>query len=158
MIKVLFLCTGNSCRSIMAEALLSHLGKDRFQAYSAGSQPTGEVHPLSLKTLEENGISFHEAHSKSWDTFKDHKFDVVITVCDSAARESCPYFTDTAVQAHWSIPDPARKKGSDQEIEAEFMNVYQTLHSRIQAFVKLPLETMSLSVVRQKLARCSDEE
>ena len=105
--KILVLCTGNSCRSIMAEGLINHFGKDDFQAFSAGSKPTGNVHPMSLKTLKKSGIFKADYKSQSWDEFSDINFDLVITVCDNAAGESCPVYLSSAPQVHWGVVDAA---------------------------------------------------
>lgn len=144
MLNVLFLCTGNSCRSIMAEALLKHFGKGRFRAFSAGSFPTGKIHPLSLATLERHAIPSLGFESKSWDVFKDVRMElnVVITVCDNAVNETCPIFPGAPVKAHWGTPDPAHFKGTSQEIEAEFDRVFAILERRVKALVALPVETM----------------
>ena len=106
MYKVLFLCTGNSCRSILAEAILNHYGQSRFLAYSAGSQPTGQVNPDSLAVLEKFGLSNQGFKSQSWDEFSEIDFDVVITVCDNAANETCPLYLGKAIKVHWGLPDP----------------------------------------------------
>lgn len=137
-LKVLILCTGNSCRSILGEALFNHLGEGRVVAFSAGSQPTGKVHPRSLALLESKGISTLHLRSKSWDDFVLTPLDIVITVCDSAAGEACPVFTGAPVKAHWGLPDPAHAKGTEAEINAAFEGVYKTLEARIKAFLKLP--------------------
>jgi arsenate reductase len=130
--KVLVLCTGNSCRSIMAEALINELGAAHFFAQSAGSQPAGYVHPKSLETLARHGVVIEAVRSKSWDEFLGQEFDYVITVCDSAAAESCPYFAGACERLHWSIPDPAACVGTDAEIDAAFDRAFAMLHSRIQ--------------------------
>jgi len=149
--NVLFLCTGNSCRSILAEGLLRHHGKDRFRSFSAGSSPTGKVHPLSLETLRRHGINPLGFESKAWDILKDVDFDIVITVCDNAAGESCPIFPGNPVKGHWSIPDPAHFQGTPEEIEAGFDRVFGILERRIKAMVELPVETMDREGVRQRL-------
>jgi arsenate reductase len=130
--NVLVLCTGNSCRSVMAEALINHLGAGRYKAVSAGSKPAGFVHPKSLETLKRHGIEPGAPYSKSWDEFAGQDFDLVITVCDSAAAESCPLFSGKAEKLHWSIPDPAAVTGSDDEIDAAFDEAYMTLKGRIE--------------------------
>lgn len=141
--NVLFLCTGNSCRSIMAEGLLRHHGKGRFRSFSAGSAPAGTVHPLSLAALERHGISPLGYESKSWDAFKDADMnvDIVITVCGNAAGETCPVFPGNPVRAHWGVEDPAHFKGSQTEIEAEFERVFGILERRVKALVETPLTT-----------------
>ena len=134
--KILVLCTGNSCRSIMAEALINHLGHGRWRAWSAGSHPAGYVHPKSTETLKRHGIDPGQPRSKSWDEFADQSFDLVITVCDQAAGESCPLFPGKPQKLHWSTPDPARATGSETDIEAAFDNAFQMLKKRIDALIK----------------------
>ena len=111
--NVLVLCTGNSCRSVMAEALINDLGRGRYQAWSAGSVPAGYVHPKSIETLQRHGIDPGQPRSKSWNEFAAQSFDLVITVCDQAAGESCPLFPGSPKKLHWSTPDPAKVTGSD---------------------------------------------
>lgn len=137
-VSVLFLCTGNSCRSIMAEALLAHHGGGRFLARSAGSFPTGEVHPLSIATLAARGVDATGCRSKSWDEFAGQPVDAVITVCDAAAGESCPVFPGAPVKAHWGVPDPSRVDGSRDIMLAEFARVCDILERRVRALVALP--------------------
>lgn len=137
-LKVLILCTGNSCRSILGEALFNHLGQGRMTAFSAGSKPTGQVHPKSLALLQSKGISTAGLRSKSWDEFTGKPMDVVITVCDSAAGETCPVFFGAPVKAHWGVPDPAHATGTEAEIMAAFEGAYKTLKARIEAFLRLP--------------------
>lgn len=152
MLNVLILCTGNSCRSIMAEALLNHYGKDKFRAFSAGSFPTGKVHPRSLAIIKDMGLPTEGYRSKSWDEFADQPIDIVITVCDQAAGEVCPVFFGSPVKAHWSIPDPAHFEGSEAEINAEFKRVYCMLETMIKAMVTLPLEGMPKEEMARKLS------
>lgn len=130
--KVLFVCTGNSCRSIIAEMLLNHLGEGRYQAFSAGSCPTGQVHPQSIATLKRHGIEPGEPHSKSWDEFSDTKFDLVVTVCDQATGESCPLFPGSPTKLHWSTPDPAKTTGTEEEINTAFEKTFHLLRTRIE--------------------------
>ena len=130
--NVLVLCTGNSCRSVMAEALINHLGKGQYQAFSAGSFPAGYVHPKSIETLNRHGIDAGEPRSQSWDDFTDQHLDLVITVCDEAAAESCPVFLGDYERKHWSTPDPAKAEGSEADIEAAFDNAYDMLKNRIE--------------------------
>ena len=134
--KILVLCTGNSCRSIMAEGLINHFGKDDFQAFSAGSKPTGYVHPMSIKTLKKSGILQIDYKSQSWDEFSDVNFDLVITVCDNAAGESCPVYLGGAPKVHWGVEDPAKFKGSEEEIENEFQRIFKILEKRTHAMVE----------------------
>ncbi|MGB5324158.1 MAG: arsenate reductase ArsC [Pseudomonadales bacterium] len=133
MIKnVLVLCTGNSCRSIMAEALINALGKGKYLAQSAGSNPVGYVHPKSIETLGRHGIDIDAPRSKSWDEFENKYIDLVITVCDQAASESCPAFFGKHEKLHWSTPDPASEQGSESEIDAAFDNAFSMLKKRIE--------------------------
>ena len=133
--RVLVLCTGNSCRSVMAEALFNQLGQGKIEAVSAGSQPAGYVHPLSLKTLERHGIDAGHPRSKSWDEFAGQSFDLVVTVCDAAAAESCPVFLGPVKKLHWSTPDPAKVTGTDKEIEAAFDEAFNMLKDRIGTYL-----------------------
>ena len=137
--NILFLCTGNSCRSILAEAIFNHLAPAGFRAMSAGSQPTGTVHPLSLALLRREGLSVEGLSSKSWDAFSIVP-DVVITVCSSAAGETCPAFLGPALRSHWGVEDPAKATGSGSEIDRAFEMAYRLLQRRIKAFLALPLE------------------
>ncbi len=155
-VSVLFLCTGNSCRSIMAEALLSHHGGESFIANSAGSFPTGEVHSKSLQTLEQKGVNGDGYRSKSWDEFIDKKIDIVITVCDSAAGESCPIFPGKPLKAHWGVPDPAKFTGSEQDIAAEFLTVCNVLERRIKALTEMDIENADDNYVQKTLREISE--
>jgi arsenate reductase len=134
--KILVLCTGNSCRSIMAEGLINHFGKEAFQAFSAGSNPAGYVHPMSIKTLEKSGIFKSDYKSQSWDDFSDIDFDLVITVCDNAAGEACPVYLSSAPKVHWGVEDPAKFEGSEEEIENEFQRIFTILAKRTHAMVE----------------------
>jgi len=139
--KILFLCTGNSARSIMAEYLMKRLSKNKFEAYSAGSHPTGKVNPLAMKTLQEiYKIEVNDARSKSWDEFKDTKFDFVITVCDNA-RESCPVWPGQPIIAHWGSEDPAAVEGSDEQKQRAFFRISQEIYRRLDIFTNLPFHT-----------------
>ena len=139
---ILFLCTGNSCRSILAEATFNHLAPAGWSAVSAGSKPTGQVHPRSLALLAREGIATAGYSSKSWDSLPVPP-DVVITVCGSADREPCPAYLAPALRAHWGVPDPAHATGTDAEIDAAFFAAYRTLRNRIEAFLALPLENLA---------------
>ena len=134
--KILVLCTGNSCRSIMAEGLINHFGKENFQALSAGSNPAGYVHPMSIKTLEKSGIFKSDYKSQSWDDFSDINFDLVITVCDNAAGEACPVYLSSAPKVHWGVEDPTKFEGSEEEIENEFHRIFTILAKRTHAMVE----------------------
>jgi arsenate reductase len=139
--NILFLCTGNSCRSILAEAIFNHLAHTGWRAMSAGSHPTGTVHPRSLALLAREGIPTEGYHSKSWDDLPVTP-DVVITVCSSAAGESCPAYIGSAVRSHWGVDDPAHAEGSDEAIDAAFMQAYRILRARIETFLALPLQEL----------------
>lgn len=130
--NVLVLCTGNSCRSIIAESLINHLGNGSYIAVSAGSFPADYVHPKSIETLQRHGIDGGEPRSKSWDEFANHKFNLIITVCDQAAGETCPKFPGAYTKLHWSTPDPAKAEGTESEIDAAFDTAYQILKQRIE--------------------------
>ena len=149
--KILVLCTGNSCRSIMAEGLINHFGKDDFQAFSAGSKPTGYVHPMSIKILKKSGIFKTDYKSQSWDEFRDINFDLVITVCDNAAGESCPVYLSSAPKVHWGVEDPAKFKGSEEEIENEFQRIFTILAKRTHAMVEKYSYTKKLQLEELKL-------
>ncbi len=134
--KVLVLCTGNSCRSVMAEALFNHLGKGEYVAVSAGSFPAGYVHPKSIETLKRHGIDAGNPRSKSWDEFTGESFDLVVTVCDQAAGEVCPAFMGNPKKLHWSTPDPARATGSESEINAAFDEAFNLLRARVEGHLQ----------------------
>lgn len=134
--RVLVLCTGNSCRSIMAEALFNHLGKGKILAVSAGSHPAGYVHPQSITTLQRHDIAAGETRSKSWDEFEGQAFDLVVTVCDAAAAESCPVFLGAAKKLHWSTPDHAKATGTDAQIETAFDKAFHMLKNNIENWMK----------------------
>jgi arsenate reductase (thioredoxin) len=138
---VLFLCTGNSCRSILGEATFNHLAPQGWHAMSAGSQPRGRVHPRSLALLEREGIATDGCHSKSWDDLPTTP-DIVVTVCASAAGETCPSYLGPVMRTHWGVQDPAHATGTDAEVDAAFMAAYQTLRRRIEAFIALPLQDL----------------
>lgn len=135
----------------MAEALLAHYGGDGFLSSSAGSLPTGKVHPLSLETLKARGIATQGFRSKSWDEFSGQRIDIVITVCDAAAGEACPLFPGTPIKAHWGVEDPAKFIGTPEETRAEFARVCDILERRVRAMTRLPFETMDKEERQQKL-------
>jgi len=142
MYKFLFLCTGNSARSIIGEYLLRHLGGERFQVFSAGAFPTGRVNPFAIQVLKDlYNIDAADARSKSWEEFNDVEFDFVVTVCDNA-RESCPVWAGQPIVAHWSSPDPAAVEGSDEEKYRAFKGVASQINHRLQLFTSLPLEKL----------------
>ena len=143
--NVLFLCTGNSARSVLAEAQLNVLGRGRFKAWSAGSFPTGRVHPLTLQLLESMSLPASELRSKSWDEFASADapvMDFVFTVCDQAAGEACPLWPGHPVTAHWGVPDPAAATGSDEVRRHAFRDAAATLRKRIELFINLPIATL----------------
>ena len=139
--NVLFLCTGNSCRSILGEATFNHLAPKGWHAMSAGSKPTGQVDPRSLALLAREAISTEDLHSKSWGTLPATP-DIVITVCASAAGETCPAYLGPVLRTHWGVEDPAKATGTDAEIDAAFTNAYRILRTRIEAFFASPLEAL----------------
>lgn len=148
---MLFLCTGNSCRSILGEAIFNHLAPAGWHAMSAGSQPTGKVHPRSLALLAREGIAVDGYHSKSWDALPETP-DIVITVCSNAAGETCPAYLGPVLRTHWGVDDPAHATGTDLEVDAAFMAAYRTLRRRIEAFVALPLQELQQDPARLKVA------
>jgi arsenate reductase len=139
--NVLFLCTGNSCRSILGEATFNHLAPAGWHAMSAGSKPAGYVHPRSLTLLAREGISTAGYFSKSWEDLPAIP-DIVITVCGSAAGETCPAYLGAVLRTHWGVEDPAHAVGTDEEIDAAFIKAYRILRARIEAFFALPLEAL----------------
>lgn len=154
--NVLFLCTGNSARSIMAEALLNALGQGRFRGFSAGSHPTGFVHPLALEKLVKEGLPTSGLHSKSWEEFARPDaptLDFVITVCDKAAGEPCPIFPGQPITAHWGVPDPAAATGSEGERRLAFAQAYALLLRRITLFVNLHPESLERLALEQKVRK-----
>lgn len=159
--NVLFLCTGNSARSILAEAILNRVGEGRFKAFSAGSQPKTEPNPWALKLLAAQGYDLGQFRSKSWDEFGADdapKMDHIITVCDNAAGESCPYWPGRPASAHWGIPDPAAATGDDKDMQLAFLTAYAQMSDRIGRFVALPVETMApeeLKAAMQSIGRYS---
>jgi arsenate reductase len=162
--SVLFLCTGNSARSLMAEALLNHWGRGRYRAFSAGSHPKGEVHPRAIQTLERSGLPTGGLRSKSWSEFSttdSPRLDFVITVCGDAAKEECPHWPGQPVTAHWGVDDPAAVEGSDEERERAFLRAFRELDARIKLFTSLPLESlgrMSLEERVREIGRPSSQD
>lgn len=137
MLKILYVCTHNRCRSILSEALTNHYGKGFIQAFSAGSQPSGEVHPLTLKHLKACGIPTQNLKSQSWDDFENQEFDAIITVCDQAAQESCPLVLHNGLKIHWGLPDPSRIQGSQKEIDQAFEKVMATIQKRVNRLCEI---------------------
>ncbi|HEY1707650.1 MAG TPA: arsenate reductase ArsC [Rhizomicrobium sp.] len=159
---VLFLCTGNSARSILSEAILNRIGKDKFVAYSAGSMPKGQVNPQAIALLQRLGFPVDELRSKSWDEFAKPdapKMDFVFTVCDNAANEVCPVWPGHPMTAHWGVPDPAAAEGSNAEIAQAFRDAFLALQRRIELFANLPvrsLDRLSLSKELQQIGKVAD--
>jgi len=152
--NVLFLCTGNSVRSIMAEAILNKLGAGKFRAYGAGSHPKGQVHPETLWLLQSLGYDTSSFRSKSWDEFTAPgapDFDFVFTVCDTAAAEACPLWPGQPMTAHWGVPDPALATGTPAEVALAFKDTYRMLYQRIGIFTALPLRSLDQLTLRNKL-------
>jgi arsenate reductase len=151
---VLFLCTGNSARSILAESLMNHWGRGRFRGFSAGSFPKGQVHPMALELLAQMRMPVEGLRSKSWDEFAQPgapSLDFVFTVCDNAAGEACPYWPGAPVTAHWGIEDPAAAEGTDADKRHAFRRAFDLLESRIQALIDLPVETFDRAGLQQRL-------
>ena len=152
--NVMFLCTGNSARSIMAEAIMNRKGREHFTAYSAGSHPTGQVRPEALKQIEKAGLSTANARSKSWDEFSkpdSPPLHFVFTVCDNAAREVCPLWPGQPMTAHWGIPDPATVSGTAEEVERAFSQAFASLDRRISLFLSLPIATLDTFALQHEL-------
>ncbi len=152
--NVLFLCTGNSARSIIAEAILNKIGFGRFRAYSAGSQPKGQVNPNTLHLLKNLGYDTSAFRSKSWGEFAKPgapRLDFVFTVCDNAAGETCPLWPGQPMTAHWGIPDPAEAQGTEAEIALAFKDAYRMLQRRIEVFTALPIEKLGKLSLQEKL-------
>tara|TARA_R110000772_G_scaffold68688_2_gene152150 strand:+ start:5806 stop:6312 length:507 start_codon:yes stop_codon:yes gene_type:complete len=152
--NTLFLCTGNSARSILAEAILNHEGKGLFKAYSAGSNPAGKVHPYSLDLLKSMDHPIENLRSKNWDEFSGAdapKLDFVFTVCDNAAGETCPIWPGQPMTAHWGIPDPAAVTGNEAEKRAAFTEAYRMMFNRISLFLALPLDSIDKISLQNRL-------
>jgi arsenate reductase len=152
--NTLFLCTGNSARSIMAEAILNHAGRGRFRAFSAGSHPTGQVNPLAIERVRHAHLPIDGLRSKSWDEFAAPgapSLDFVFTVCDNAAGEACPIWPGQPVTAHWGVEDPALVQGTDEEKRRAFAATYSRLHRRISLFLSLPFEKLDSMTLKKHL-------
>ncbi|HEV8032222.1 MAG TPA: arsenate reductase ArsC [Stellaceae bacterium] len=151
--NVLFLCTGNSARSILAEVLLDHWGKGRFKGYSAGSFPKGAVHPLALAVLERHGLPTAGLRSKSWSEFAQPDapvMDFVFTVCDQAAGEVCPIWPGNPITAHWGVPDPAAVEGTEEERRRAFRDAFRRLEARIKLFIALPIDKLDRMALKRR--------
>lgn len=154
--SVLFLCTGNSARSIMAEAILNREGQGRFKAYSAGSNPSGRVRPEALDLLKKLNFRTDDARSKDWSEFSGPdapKLDFVFTVCDNAAKESCPVWPGQPMTAHWGVPDPVAAEGNETERQLAYTEAYRMLSNRISVFVSLPISSLDRLSLQKKLDR-----
>lgn len=152
--NVLFLCTGNSARSILAEALLNHLGKGRFRAFSAGSHPAGKVNPFAVELLQKSKLPVVDLRSKSWDEFAvpgAAQFDFVFTVCDNAAGEACPAWPGQPMTAHWGIEDPAAAEGGDEDKREAFSRAFAQLNRRLSIFISLPMEKLDMLTLKRNL-------
>ncbi|MEE8624836.1 MAG: arsenate reductase ArsC [Acidiferrobacterales bacterium] len=157
--NVLFLCSGNSCRSIMAASILNRIGQGRFSAYSAGSHPSGSVNPHTLALLTRFEHPIADLRSKSWDEFCGENaptMDFVISVCDQAAGEACPVWPGKPVTTHWDFPDPAKFEGTEAETRAFFTEIYGRINNTLSVFVNLPLEKLDTETLRRKLADLSE--
>ena len=158
--NVLFLCTGNSARSIMAEAIMNYRGKPRFRAYSAGSHPSGAVRPEALRELQRAQLPSAEARSKSWDEFAQPgapDMNFVFTVCDSAAKEVCPIWPGQPMTAHWGIPDPAAVQGTPEEVQRAFREAFVSLDRRIGLFLSLPLQSLDRLAIQKEINRIGQQ-
>lgn len=152
--NILFLCTGNSARSILAEAIMNRTGRGRFKAWSAGSHPKGQVHPQALKLLQSLNYPLEGLRSKSWDEFEAPgapRFDFIVTVCDDAAGEVCPIWPGQPLRAHWGIPDPAAVEGSASEVSLAFAEAYRQLSNRIALFLALPIDKLDGLAIKRRM-------
>jgi len=156
-LNVLVLCTGNSCRSVMGEALVTALGEGRFKGHSAGSRPIGRINQGALATLARNQLPTKGYTSKSMEAFRDQPIDILLSVCDSAGKEPCPVFLGPAIRAHWGVEDPGHVEGSPEEIIAAFDKTFDILKRRVQAMVALPMSTMSKDDITAALQRIGTE-
>lgn len=154
--NVLFLCTGNSARSIMAEAIMNHKGRPNFTAYSAGSHPTGKIRPEAIKLIQKTGLTTDKLRSKDWGEFARPgapDLDFVFTVCDNAAKEVCPVWPGQPMTAHWGVPDPAAVAGTPEQIERAFLDAYMILERRISLFLCLPLSSLDKLAIQKEIDR-----
>ena len=151
--RVLFMCTANSCRSILSEAMFNHLAREGFEAVSAGSFPKGQVLPRSLTTLQQAGISIDGLYSKGNDAFEGNPPDIVITVCDKAAGETCPVYFGPAIKCHWGLEDPSEVKGDEATVDAAFHATLMRIGQRCQAFLDLPFHSLSRDQLKAELDR-----
>ena len=159
--NILFLCTGNSARSIMAEALATQLGSGRFKAYSAGSKPGGTVNPFAIELVRQIGYPVENLRSKSWDEFAAPDaphMDFIITVCDNAAGEECPFWPGKPNTAHWGFADPAAVEGSDDDKRREFQNIFMQITNRVRAFTSLPLAALDANAIQREMVAIGERD
>ena len=149
--KILFICTHNRCRSILSEAITNQLGEGLITAKSAGSQPSGQVHPLSIVYLQEQGFSTEGLKSQSWDEFEDYAADLVITVCDSAAKEACPVWFGSSAQAHWGLADPSKVEGSDEHIASAFRECIEEISQRTKTLLQWSRDGLDANKIAENL-------
>jgi protein-tyrosine-phosphatase len=160
-LNVLFLCTGNSARSVLAESILNRLGAGKFRAFSAGSRPRGAVHPKTIELLDSLGYETKTLRSKSWDEFAKPgapPIDFIFTVCDNAAGETCPVWPGKPMTAHWGIPDPAEARGTDAQIAVAFQDAYRMLTKRIELFIALPVEKLDQMTLQARLREIGQQQ
>ena len=155
--KILYICTHNRCRSILSEAITNHLGNGKLSAVSAGSQPVGEVHPLSIKYLQEKGIGTQALRSKSWDEFEQQQPDIVVTVCDSAANESCPVWFGSSIKIHWGLNDPSKLSGSEEQVRQAFYSTISIIEQRVHRLLELDVEDLTREELQAALNALSKE-
>lgn len=158
MINILVLCTGNSCRSVLGEALFNHLGADRVKAYSAGSSPIGRTNVNAIKVLKKHGINTEGFTSQSWNEYESHDIDIAITVCDNAANEQCPVYLNSVVRVYWGLSDPAHLKGTEEEIDMAFERTYAAMEKRVKKMLSLPFEQYSTEQLTEQLNRIGKDE
>ena len=151
--NILFICTHNRCRSILSEVIFNQLTSDNFQFYSAGSQPSGEVHPLSIKYLAQTQFDPSHAQSQRWDDFVDSDIDIAITVCDSAANEVCPIWMQNCIKLHWPLVDPSKVEGSDADKQAAFLHCIDTIKQRVALFMDMDLDNLQGAQLQQALSK-----
>jgi len=156
-LHILVVCTGNSCRSVLGEALFNHLGAGRVKAFSAGSHPLGRINVNALATLARHKLPTEGYVSQSWDEFADADIDIMISVCDSAAGEPCPAYLGTATRGHWGLTDPAHVTGSPEQIIAAFEKAFATMQQRIESLLALPIEQMSKAELQTALAKIGSD-
>lgn len=156
-LSILFICTHNRCRSILSEAISNQLGEGRLVAYSAGSQPAGQVHPLTIKYLEEKGYSTKGLRSQSWDEFESVKPDIIVTVCDNAANEVCPVWFDKGIKLHWGLPDPSKLEGDEETQRSAFFSVINTIEKRCRQLLSLEINRFDKVELSRKLAQLVSE-